>query len=111
MDLMLFMFVGVMCAYVGVKILNSEERNKVFNKHPIEVVDVKKYNRYCGILVLVFGAVAEATIFAMGFVPGLWSLLFTVLLIAEAFVVMKIYNEIEKKMLKKRYDRQGTGKA
>lgn len=102
MDLMLFVFVGMMCAYVGVKILSSEERNKVFNKHPIEVVDVKKYNRYCGILVLVFGAVAEATIFAMNYIPGLWSILLTVLLIVEAVVVMKIYNRIEKKLLKKR---------
>ena len=42
MDTILLVFVGVMCLWVGMKILCSEERNKVFNKRPIEVVDVSK---------------------------------------------------------------------
>ena len=41
MDIILLAFVAIMCFSTGAKILSSEERNKVFNKRPIEVVDVK----------------------------------------------------------------------
>ncbi|MCM1025070.1 MAG: hypothetical protein NC432_01460 [Roseburia sp.] len=102
MDLILIMFVGGVCAYVAGKILSSEERNKVFNKRPIEVVDVKKYNRFCGLLVIGFGVVVEVTIIVSLIVGGIVSLLGTVLIILEAFAVMKIYNKNEIKMLKKR---------
>ncbi len=102
MDLVLFAFVGALCAYVAVKIFSSEERNKVFNKRPIEVVDVKKYNRFCGILVVAFGVAAEITVFFMSYVTGLWSILFVLLLFVESFLVMVVYNKVEKKMLKKR---------
>lgn len=102
MDLVVFVFVGGMCAYVGAKILSSEERNKVFTRIPIEVVDVKKYNKFCGILVLAFGAVAELTLFCSYITSGVLSIVFTLLLIVEAYVVMKIYSKGEAKMLKKR---------
>ena len=42
MNLVLLIFIGGMCMYVGGKILSSEERNKVFNRYPIQVEDVKK---------------------------------------------------------------------
>lgn len=101
-SLVLFLFIGCMCAYVSAKILSSEERNKVFNKFPIQVVDVKKYNKFCAALVAGFGVVAEITVFCSYLFSGLISILFTLLLIVEAVVVMKIYNKGEAKMLKKR---------
>jgi len=102
MDTILVVFVGVLCIWVGMKILCSEERNTVFNKRPIEVVDVKKYNRFCGFLVIGFGVVAEITICLMISVSGWLSALFTVLLVVEALLVGVIYSRVEIRMLKKR---------
>lgn len=102
MNMIMFVFIGVMCLYVGIKILSSEERNTVFNKRPIEVIDVKKYNQFCGWLTIGFGAVADLTIFLMGNLTGWLSFLCTVLLIVEAIAVVKIYVKVEFKMLKKR---------
>lgn len=102
MNMVIFAFIGIMCMYVGVKILCSEERNKVYNKRPIEVVDVKKYNQFCGWLTIGFGVVADLTVFLMGSFTGWLSVLCSVLLILEAVAVVKIYNKVEFKMLKKR---------
>lgn len=102
MDLILYVTIGFICLNVGVNILRSQERNKVFNKRPIEVVDVKKYNRLCGTLVLGFGVVAEVTLFFMCNTAGWISALFTALIIFEAFLVTVIYIQIEKKLLKRR---------
>lgn len=100
--MILLVFVAILCLYVGMKIISSEERNKVFNKLPIEVKDVKKYNVACGILVIGFGVVAEVTIFFMISTTGWVSTVLTLLLIVEAFFVVLIYNRIEKKMIKMR---------
>lgn len=102
MDVILLAFVAVMCFGTGGKILNSEERNKVFNKRPIEVVDVKKYNKACAFLVIGFGVAAEITLFIGALFRGWVSGVTTVLLIAEAVLVVVIYGKIEKKMLKRR---------
>ena len=102
MDLILLLFIGGTCAYVGAKILSSDERNKVFNKFPIQVEDVKKYNRFCAALVIGFGVVAEITMFFANITTGLVRFLLTLLLVVEAVIVMKIYGKGEKKMLKKR---------
>ena len=48
MDVIIMVFVDVMCAMAATKILKSKERNTIFNERPIEVEDVKKYNRFCG---------------------------------------------------------------
>lgn len=102
MDLILLLFIGGTCAYVGAKILSSDERNKVFNKFTIQVEDVKKYNKFCAKLVFGFGAVAVLTMFFTYLFGGWVSLVGTLLLIVEAYITMKIYNKGEKKMLKKR---------
>ena len=99
MDLILLLFIGGTCAYVGAKILSSDERNKVFT---IQVEDVKKYNKFCAKLVFGFGAVAVLTMFFTYLFGGWVSLVGTLLLIVEAYITMKIYNKGEKKMLKKR---------
>lgn len=102
MDVVLFVFVGMMCLMLGVRVFCAEERNKIFNKRPIEVTDVKKYNQLCGALIIGFGVAAEITIFFMVYTEGLVSTLCTLGIIAEAVIAMVIYQQIEKKMLKKR---------
>lgn len=102
MDGILFIFIGVMCLYVAIKTISSPERNKVFNKRPIDVVDVKKYNQFCGILIIGFGAVAEVTIIAMTLTTGIVSALCTLGVIVEAVLVVYIYNKFELRFLKKR---------
>ncbi|MCI8542576.1 MAG: hypothetical protein HFH95_04580 [Lachnospiraceae bacterium] len=102
MSYFVFVFIGCTCMYAGAKILSSEERNKVFNRFPIQVEDVKKYNKFCAILVIGFGVVAELTMLCAYALGGLLSIVFTLLLIVEARIVMKIYSKGEKKMLKKR---------
>ena len=101
MDLIIFLFVGAICFPAGMKILSSEERNKVFNRYHIEVEDVKKYNKACGWLVIGLGVAAELTLYLGSIIQGWYSILLTVGLILEAIIVMKIYGIIEKKMLKK----------
>lgn len=102
MDGILFIFVGVMCLYVAIKTISSPERNKVFNKRPIDVVDVKKYNQFCGILIIGFGAAAELTIVAMTLTTGIVSALCTLGVIVEAILVVYIYQKCELRFLKKR---------
>ncbi len=102
MDFIFFLFVAVLCGNAAVKIFSSQERNTVFNKRPIEVVDVKKYNKFCGILVVVFGIVAEITLFLASVLGGLIGSLLTLGLALEAVAVVIIYNKVEFKMLKKR---------
>ena len=102
MDTILLLLVGVMCLWTGMKTLYSEERNTIFNKRPIEVVDVKKYNQFCGCLIIGFGVIADITIYFMCKTTGWISGIFSLILIAEALLVVVIYNRIERKMLKKR---------
>lgn len=102
MNMLLLIFVAGLCMYVAGKILSSEERNRVFSKYSFEVEDVKKYNRFCAILVIAFGVVAELTLALSYLIEGWYSILFNLLLIAEAVIVMKIYSKGEKKMMKKR---------
>lgn len=102
LDSIIIVFVGIMCLYVAIKTISSPERNKVFNKRPIDVVDVKKYNRFCGGLILGFGFAAEATIVAMTLTKGIVSTLCMVGVILEAILVTYIYGKFELRFLKKR---------
>lgn len=101
-DGLIIVFVGVMCLYVGIKTISSPERNTVFNKRHIDVVDVKKYNQFCGGLILGFGFAAEATIVAMTLTKGVVSVLCTVGVVIEAILVTYIYGKFELRFLKKR---------
>ena len=102
MDVVLYTAVGIMYLTAGINILRSPGRNTVFNKRPIEVVDIKKYNRLCSMLVFSFGVIAEITMIFMCNTTGWISAVFMVLIIVEAFLMMMIYNAIEKKLLKMR---------
>lgn len=102
MDVVIIVFVGIMCAYAAVTTFNSKERNRLFNSRPIEVIDVKKYNRFCGFLVIGFGVAVEITIFIAFAFGGIMTLIATIAIALEAFLVLKIYGKYEMKMLKKR---------
>lgn len=102
METILFVFVGMLCVMLGVRVYSSEEQNKIFTKYPVEVTDVKKYNHLCGILIFGFGIIAEITMFFMIYSEGLVSTLCTVGIIVEALIVMVIYRKIEARLRKKR---------
>lgn len=99
MATILFAFVGLMCLMLGVRVFCAEERTKVFNKRPITVKDVKKYNRICACLIFGFGLVAEITIYFMVYSKGWISGLFTLGIIVEAVITMIIYNFIERRCI------------
>lgn len=96
METILFVFVGFMCMFLGVKTYSSEEQNKVFAKYPVPVKDIKKYNHACAFLIIGFGAVAEFTLYMMTVTDGIVSILFMVGIIIEAFAATSIYRHIEK---------------
>lgn len=98
MDFFIIVLVGMMCMYVGVKILSSEEQNKVFNKYHLEVKDVKKYNQFCGWLAIGFGVAATLTLYIGSLINSWVSSLFTLALIGEAALVLYIYRKGEAKM-------------
>ena len=102
MDTILFVFIGMMCLMLGMRVYSSEEQNKVFNKRSLQLTDVKKYNHLCGVLIIGFGIVAEVTIYFMITCTGIVSTLCTVGIIVEAIVTMAIYSQIEKRMIQKR---------
>lgn len=102
MATILSVFVGALCLFLGVRVFNMEERNKIFTKYPIVVNDVKKYNRFCGALIIGFGLVAEVTLYFMMRTQGWLSLLLTLAIVVEAFILMKIYTAGEKKFIQKR---------
>lgn len=98
----LFVFVGVLCLSLGVRTICAEERNRIFTNRPIEVTDVKMYNRLCGALIIGFGVAAEITFYFMFYSEGIVGTLSTLALIGEAVIVMFLYRGIEKKLLKRR---------
>lgn len=102
MDAILFLFVGIMCLYLGIKTYFAEETNNVFVKYKIQVNDVKKYNHFCAGLIIGFGVVAEITMFAMLSTGGWIGLIFTALIVVEAIALVKIYQAGEKKFIVKR---------
>lgn len=102
MDVVILVFVGIMCAYAAVTVFNSKERTQIFNSRPIEVTDIKQYNRFCGRLIIGFGIAVEITIFIAFALGGIVSIICTIAIVVEAFLVLKIYSRNEIKMLKKR---------
>lgn len=99
MEGMVFVFVGCLCLFLGLRVYNAEERCTVFNKRHITVKDVQKYNHFCGSLILGFGLVAECTLYFTFGTSGIASTLVTLFIIVEAIVLMVIYNKMEPKFL------------
>lgn len=102
MGTILLSFVGLLCLMLGVRVFCAEEQTKIFNKRPIKVTDVKKYNRACGSLIIGFGVAAEITLYIMIRTSGWISSAFTLGIIAEAVIVMFIYNKIERHFIQKK---------
>lgn len=100
MATILMVFVGLLCLFLGVRVYNMEERAKVFNKRPIQVTDVKKYNHVCGAMIIFFGVVAEITIYFMVSTEGWISSLFTIGIIVEAVALTAVYNVVERRFIK-----------
>ena len=99
MDVIIMVFVGAMCGITAIKIFQSEERNKIFNQRPIEVVAPALQAHHWPHRPLHH---LEITICLSGIFGGIVTILGTIAIVLEAFAVMKIYNKIEIKMLKKR---------
>jgi len=103
MDTILFIFIGLMCLMLGVRVYCAEERNKIFNKRPLpitELADIKKYNHFCAVLIIGFGVVAEITAYFMVTSTNeIMSALFTLGIIVEALIVVIIYAQYEKKLV------------
>ncbi len=100
--MILVVLVALLCVYYGVKILISEERTTVFNKRPIEVKDVKEYNKACAWLIIGFGVAADLSLLLMSwFDDNIWvKLVLFVSLLVEAYLMTFVYSKIEKKFIK-----------
>lgn len=102
MDTILLIFIGGLCCWLGGKALNEDEQTKVFTKYPPRVTDVKKYNRFCGILVIAFGLVAMTTLFIASLFTSWVGTVISLMIIPEAIILMVIYRKGEKKMMVKK---------
>ncbi len=101
LEIILFLVVGYMCFSKGVKTYQMEEQNKVFSRYPLRVTDVKKYNQFCGKLMIGYGVAAVITMFAMTFFEGWINVVLVLSIIVEAYILMIIYRKGEKKFMQK----------
>lgn len=101
MDVILLVFIGTMCLMLGVRVFCAEEQNKIFNKRNLPLKNVKAYNHFCGGLIIGFGVIAEITMYFMVFTNGIASGLFTLAIIVEAILTMVVYQQVEKRMIRK----------
>lgn len=100
MDVILLVVVMGICFTQGYNAYNCEKQNKVFNKRNLPLKDVKEYNHFCGKLIYGFGIVATLTMMLMLSGNAWLSLLGCVLLLIEAFLLMKIYSKKEIEFLR-----------
>ena len=100
MDIIIFVFVGGICFSQGYNAYNCEKQTHVFNKRNLPLKDVKEYNHFCGKLIYGFTVAALLTFVLMWSIPTWGGLIGTVLLIVEAFVLVKIYAKNELKYIR-----------
>lgn len=98
MDIFVLLIVGGICFYQGGKAFSAEDVTKVFRKYPLPVKDVKKYNHFCGVLIIGFGIAAVLTLAGMMLSSGWLRLLLVVLVVVEAIVMSLIYRYGESKL-------------
>lgn len=98
----LFVFIGVYCLWTFVKVYNAEEQNKIFTKFRFPVTDVRAYNKACAKLILGYGIVVEILILGLTLSTGIWSAICLLGIFVVSFIVVKIYQKIEKKYIVKR---------
>lgn len=103
MDTILFAFIAILCFYLGIKAYCEEsEITKVFTKYPPRITDVKKYNKFCGVLVIVFGLTADFTLIIASMFEGWVGTIVGLVIIPEAILLMVIYRKGEKKLMQKK---------
>ena len=95
MDIILLIFVMGTCFTQGYNAYNCEKQNKVFNKRNLPLKDVKEYNHFCGKLIYGFGIAASLTMLLMVTGDGWMSIVGCVLLLIEAFALVKYYSKKE----------------
>lgn len=100
MDLIIYIFVIGMCFTQGYNAYTCEKQTKVFNKRELPLKDVKEYNHFCGKLIYGFGVAAMITFGLMMIFSGWVSIICTVLLIVEAYILVKIYSKNEMKYIR-----------
>lgn len=101
MELVLFILIGIFCFYQASVAYMAEDQTHIFCKRKLALVDVKAYNKYCAKLIAGFGIVVEITmIFMIASSGWICSVLFVVVL-AEAYGLLKIYSKNEIKFLRK----------
>lgn len=100
MDLIIYIFVVGMCFTQGYNAYNCEKQTKVFNKRELPLKDVKEYNHFCGKIIYGFGVAAGITFGLMIVFSGWISIIFTVLLVVEAYILVKIYSKNEIKFIR-----------
>jgi len=100
MDIILFVVVGGICFYQGYTAYTSEKQNHIFTKLNLPLKDVKEYNHFCGKLIYGFGIVAMITFAVIASTDGLISILCMLLLLLEAYVLLRIYSKNEIKFIK-----------
>lgn len=95
MEFILLIFVMGTCFTQGYNAYNCEKQNKVFNKRNLPLKDVKAYNHFCGKLIYGFGVAASLTMLMTMLGIGWMRIAGCVLLIIEAFILLKYYGKKE----------------
>lgn len=95
MEFILLIFVMGTCFTQGYNAYNCEKQNKVFNKRNLPLKDVKEYNHFCGKLIYGFGVAASLTMLMTMLGIGWMRIAGCVLLIIEAFMLLKYYGKKE----------------
>lgn len=95
MDMILVIVVVGICFTQGYNAYTCEKQNKVFNKRNLPLKDVKEYNHFCGKLIYAFGIAASLTMFLMVLGNAWLSLAGCILMILEAYGLVKYYSKKE----------------
>lgn len=94
-------FITVLCVSLGVRVFHAPKQAMIFTKNSLRLKDVKKYNRWCGSLIIGFGLVADVIILIFTSLGDLWGSLLPLGIIVEAVLLMFLYSIVEKNMIKK----------
>ena len=101
MDLIIYVFAVGLCFTQGYNAYTSEKQTKVFNKRELPLKDVKEYNHFCGKLIYGFGVAAMITFGMMVMFSGaIFSIIGPILLIIEAYILIKVYSKNEIKYIR-----------
>ena len=101
MEKLLMIFITALCVSLGIRVFQTPGQAMVFTRSMLPLKDVKKYNYWCGGLIIGFGIVADAIILLFLSLGELWSYFLPIGIIAEAVLLMFLYSRVEKSMIRK----------